>query len=170
MAESLQQRFERWKAEQRAWEVPAGEMWCAGVLAQNCEHLTLEQMTASYVGGSGFFLKGHDTLYVTNCDAHNNCDSLDRQMPGGDGDGFNIQAMGEPDDTFRISYISGCRAWDNSDDGFDIGSKKQFEIRDCWSWNNGYLEGDATGFKLCLSHVQTASKRRRLSVDQPYPN
>ncbi|MEA3461562.1 MAG: hypothetical protein U9R49_06765, partial [Bacteroidota bacterium] len=54
----------------------------------------------------------------------------------------------------------GCRAWNNSDDGFDISSTKQLDVHNCWSWNNGYLEGDATGFKLCLSHVQTASKRR----------
>jgi hypothetical protein len=144
----------------RAFMVDGTEMWCAGILATDCEHLVLDRMTASYVGGSGFFLKGHDTLYVTNCDAHNNCDSLDVSMPGGDGDGFNIQALGEPSDTSRISYIWGCRAWNNSDDGFDISSKKQLDVHDCWSWNNGYFEGDATGFKLCLSHVQTASKRR----------
>jgi hypothetical protein len=144
----------------RAFMVGDVEMWCAGIQATDCEHLVLDRMTASYVGGYGFFLKGHDTLYVTNCDAHNNCDSLDVSMPGGDGDGFNIQALGETTDTSRISYISGCRAWNNSDDGFDISSKKQLDVHDCWSWNNGFLEGDATGFKLCLSHVQTASKRR----------
>jgi len=144
----------------RAWERASGEMWCAGILATDCENLTLEQMTVSYTGGPGYFLKGHDTLYVINCDAHHNCDSLDLELPGNDGDGFNIQAMGERSDTFRITYIHGCRAWNNSDDGFDIGSHMQLDVHDCWSWNNGYLQGDATGYKLCSSLLQTASKRR----------
>jgi len=48
-----------------------------------------------------------------------------------------ISARGVATDTNRIAYVSGCRAWNVSDDGFDIGSMKQLKIDSCWSWGNG---------------------------------
>ena len=47
----------------------------------------------------------------------------------------------------------------NPDDGFDIGSTKQTQISNCWSWNNGRLQGDGCGFKVSYSNVLDASKR-----------
>ena len=144
----------------RSWPLESGEMWCAGIMAYHFDHLSLEHMTASYIGGAGILTMGHDTLYLINCDAHNNCDSLDVAMPGNDGDGFTIMEDDAVTDTFKIAYISGCRTWNNSDDGFNISTKKQLDMHDCWSWGNGYLEGDANGFKMTYSHMKTAWKRR----------
>jgi hypothetical protein len=131
-----------------------------------------ENMTVHNVGGAGFWLAGCDTLYVTNCDAYNNCDSLDNMSPGGDGDGFNLTHGGASADTFKIIYVNGCRAWNNSDDGFDIGGTKQLQVTNSWSFRNGYhyvysvghdssgYYGDGNGFKLASSDLLTASKRQ----------
>ena len=138
----------------------SGEMWVAGIMAQDSHHLTFERMTSSHTGGNGFFLQGHDTLYLINCDTHHNADSLDLSMPGGDGDGFNVSDDGPEADSFKIAYIYGCRAWNCSDDGFNVVCKNQMEVHDCWSWNNGDLEGDASGFKFRYSQIKMASKRQ----------
>ena len=143
----------------RSWPQASGEMWCAGIMADGFRHLTLEHMSASYVGGAGFFLMNHDTLYLINCDSHHNCDSLDVELPGNDADGFTMGDSSPVSDSFRISYISGCRAWNNSDDGFNITTRKQLIMHDCWAWNNGDLQGDANGYKMSLSHVKTSWKR-----------
>jgi len=144
----------------RSWPQASGEMWCAGIMANDFRHLTLERMTTSYIGGAGFFLMENDTLYLINCDSHHNCDSLDVELPGNDADGFTL-LDGNPDsDTFNIAYIRGCRAWNNSDDGFEISNNKQLDVSHCWSWNNGDLEGDPNGFKFNYSHLQTPWKRK----------
>ena len=144
----------------RSWPQESGEMWCAGIMAYHFDHLTLEHMTVSLIGGAGILTMGHDTLYLINCDSHNNCDSLDVSLPGNDGDGFTIMEDDPVTDTFKIAYISGCRAWNNADDGFNISTKKQLDMHDCWAWDNGRLEGDANGVKMTYSHMQTPSKRR----------
>ena len=144
----------------RSWPQESGEMWCAGIMANDFKHLTLEQMTTSYIGGAGFFLMRNDTLFLINCDSHNNCDSLDIALPGNDADGFTLLDENPEKDTFRIAYIHGCRAWNNSDDGFEISNSKQLDIHDCWSWSNGDLEGDYNGFKFNYSHLQSTWKRK----------
>ncbi len=144
----------------RSWPRESGEMWCAGIMADDFAHLSLEQMTTSYIGGAGFFLMGNDTLYLINCDSHHNSDSLDTDLPGNDADGFTLLDDGSETDTFSIAYVHGCRAWNNSDDGFEISNSNQLDVRSCWSWNNGYLEGDPNGFKLNYSHLKTTWKRK----------
>lgn len=106
-----------------------------------------------------FFME-NDTLYLINCDSHNNCDSLDVEMPGNDADGYTLLDGNPESDTSNIAYIYGCRAWNNSDDGFEISNNKQLDIHDCWSWNNGYLEGDPNGFKFNYSHLKSTWKRK----------
>lgn len=144
----------------RSWPQASGEMWCAGIMAQTVPHLTLEQMTTSFIGGVGFMTIGHDTLYLTNCDAHNNCDSLDVALPGNDADGYTVIDEGPVTDTFKIAYITGCRAWQNSDDGFNISTGNQLDMHDCWAWDNGDLEGDANGFKMKYSLLTSTWKRK----------
>jgi hypothetical protein len=136
------------------------EMWCAGIMAHGFEHLTLEQMTTSYIGGVGMMTIDHDTLYLINCDSHNNCDSLDVSMPGNDGDGYCVFEETPQYDTTQFVYIAGCRAWNNSDDGFNITTRKHLVMHDNWSWDNGDLEGDANGYKMSLSHLKTTWKRQ----------
>lgn len=143
----------------RSWPRHEDEMWCAGIMAHKYEHLTLEHMTASHIGGVGFISMDHDTLYLINCDSHNNCDSLDWEMPGNDGDGYTFWEETPPNDTCQFMYISGCRAWENSDDGFNIVTRKHLVMHDCWAWSNGDFEGDANGFKMSLSHLKSPWKR-----------
>jgi len=144
----------------RSWPREDREMWCAGIMVDKSYHLTLEHMTASYVGGVGYFMSEHDSLFLINCDAHNNCDSLDLLLPGNDGDGFNLGDGDNTTDTSTYAFISGCRAWNNSDDGFNLVSRNHMIIENCWAFENGDLEGDATGFKLSYSRVKSTSQRK----------
>ncbi len=144
----------------RSWPQESGEMWCAGIMVNDYGHLTLEQMTVSYIGGAGILIMGGDSLYMINCDSHNNSDSLDVKLPGNDGDGYTIMHDGPDTDTKAFAYIHGCRAWNNADDGFGISNNKQLEISDCWAWNNGDLEGDGNGFKFRYSYIRETWKRK----------
>lgn len=134
--------------------------WIAGVCFTDCGVLYLEQITSTGHGGAGFRVAGWDTLYMVNCDSYNNIDSTSTGIIGGRADGYTMASGGTALDTFKIAYIYGCRAWYNSDDGFDISSTKQLDVHDCWSWNNGRLYGDACGFKWAYSTVLTPLKRK----------
>lgn len=125
---------------------------------ENCEFY--------YNGGPGLWCRGYDTVYVINCDSHNNLDSLDASYGGG-ADGFALSSRGEAADTFKLTVVHGCRSWNNSDDGFDIGSTKQLQFYNNWMWNNGYIGagevtggGDGVGLKLSYSHLALTAKRQ----------
>jgi len=99
----------------------------------------------------GFYLtKGVNNL-VLNCDAYNNFDSVSDGGKGGNVDGFG----GHPNSTASTGNVfRGCRAWYNSDDGFDlISANAAYTIEHCWSFYNGYRPnsftsaGDGAGFK-----------------------
>lgn len=132
---------------------------CIGIGATTFETLYFENMTAHNIGGAGMWARGYDTVYYVNCDVYNCCDSLDVTGPGGDGDGFVASSRGDGNDTTYLTVFKGCRSWHNSDDGFDIGTTKQLSVSDCWSWENGVLDGDGTGFKFSYSRVLSNDKR-----------
>ncbi len=95
-----------------------------------------------------FISRGADNL-VLNCDAYRNHDYTSEGGRGGNTDGFGSHvARGGANNVFR-----GCRAWFNSDDGFDcINSGSAVTFENCWAMYNGYspkLEklGDGNGFK-----------------------
>jgi hypothetical protein len=94
--------------------------------------------------GIGIYIVRHagNTL-VENCDAYNNT-GLDSGSIGNiDGFGCHVLA-GATGNTFR-----GCRAWTNSDDGFDcINCAEPVLFDHCWSYNNGWQGGDGNGFKV----------------------
>jgi hypothetical protein len=101
----------------------------------------------------GFYLtKGGNNL-ILNCDAWNNWDNVSESQKGGNVDGFgchpNNDLVGYVNNVFR-----GCRAWFNSDDGFDcINAFEAVTIENCWSFYNGYSTsfaslGDGNGFKV----------------------
>lgn len=91
---------------------------------------------------------GSNNLYL-NCDAYNNWDYTSEGGRGGNVDGFG--AHPGKGDTGNVFY--GCRAWFNSDDGFDlINAHEVVRIENCWAFYNGYGTsfnslGDGTGFK-----------------------
>jgi Right handed beta helix region len=102
--------------------------------------------------GIGFYLtKGGHNL-ILNCDAYNNWDNVSENKLGGNTDGFgchpNKQGVGYDGNVFR-----GCRAWFNSDDGYDcINAHEATTFENCWAFYNGYSSsfqplGDGNGFK-----------------------
>ena len=98
----------------------------------------------------GFYLtKGANNL-VLNCDAYNNWDSVSESGAGGNVDGFGFH--GNKGSTGNV--IQGCRAWMNSDDGYDcINNMEGVIFENCWAFYNGYStgfvsRGDGNGFKI----------------------
>jgi len=116
---------------------------------QNGSGNTLERLVLRDGMGIGVYLIGNSANnLVLNCDAYNNrgLDSL--SMGNVDGFGSHTTALGTGN-VFR-----GCRAWLNSDDGFDlINCKAPAVIEHCWAAFSGYVGtslatgADGNGFK-----------------------
>ena len=108
-----------------------------------------KRVSVFYVSGS-YLVRGSHNL-VLNCDAYNNFDPVSENGTGGNVDGFG----GHPASaSYTGNVFKGCRAWYNSDDGFDlIKAQAAYTIEDCWAFYNGYKPGgfvgagDGTGFK-----------------------
>jgi len=143
------------------------------------------------VNGSYWYLKGIESMYSThngiavngsyniieNCVMHDNknsgmqfgngasynkiinCDSYYNYDPpsGGNADGFAPKL-----DVGTGNYFYGCRAWQNSDDGWDgylrPADNVTTVIENCWSFMNGYLKdgnqiatGNGNGFKMACA-------------------
>ena len=130
-----------------------------GISAADVSVLYFENMTSHGNGGPGYWMRTYSEVYFINCDSYNNCDASDAASPGGGGDGFALSSRGAATDLYKKTYVYGCRSWLNSDDGFDIGSTKQLYVYNTWSFNNGKLNGDGTGFKFSYSHILDLSKR-----------
>ncbi len=112
-------------------------------------HNTLEQITTHSNGDSGLQLHtGASYNLIINCDSFLN---YDPENHGENADGFAAKFSLGPGNTF-----AGCRAWSNSDDGFDFWEAGNCVTLDnCWAFNNGEniwndtpYAGDGNGFKL----------------------
>lgn len=96
-----------------------------------------------------YFTRGSNNL-VLNCDAYNNYDPVSENGAGGNCDGFGFHLNSS---AHTNNVIRGCRAWRNSDDGYDLINNYSAVIVDsCWAWENGYdaklvSRGDGTGIK-----------------------
>ncbi len=87
---------------------------------------------------------------VVNCDSYRN---FDEYTKGGNADGFACKLYPGVGNSFY-----GCRAWENSDDGFDFyHTIYQIKVENCWTWHNGDAaifgytgswSGNGQGFKL----------------------
>ena len=78
---------------------------------------------------------------IVNCDAYDNHDPWTN---GGNADGFAIKLYPGPGNEFH-----GCRAWHNSDDGWDLYyTVFPIVVDNCWVHNNGLDKGNANGFKM----------------------
>jgi hypothetical protein len=103
---------------------------------------TFERLNIHNTMGTGLFVSGGSGDLVLNSDSHDNYDSLTSNGAGESGDGFGAHYMkaGTAADVF-----SGCRAWNNSDDGFDlISAYSPVTIENSWAWRNGYIPGTST--------------------------
>ena len=90
-----------------------------------------------------------------------NCDSYFNEDPGqGNADGFAAKL-----DVGSNNYFYGCRAWQNSDDGWDGYLRGTDDvsttIENCWCFSNGYLRngsasnGNGNGYKMGGSDTKT---------------
>ncbi len=92
---------------------------------------------------------------VINCDSYYNADTSQ-----GNADGFSPKL-----DVGTGNYFYGCRAWQNSDDGFDGYLRPSDDVtttyEKCWTFKNGYLKdgtpsaGNGNGFKMGGSDDKT---------------
>ena len=108
-----------------------------------------EQLSMHDTQAIGFYLtKGSNNL-ILNCDAYRNYDYTSEGGKGGNSDGFGCHpSKGSTGNIFR-----GCRAWFNSDDGYDcIRAAETVTFDYCWAFYNGYSPefkglGDCNGVK-----------------------
>ena len=139
----------------------------------NGNYWHLKGVEATYSTHNGIAINGSYNL-VENCVVHDNkncgmqfgngasynrvinCDSYYNYDPpsGGNADGFAPKL-----DVGTGNYFYGCRAWQNSDDGWDgylrPADNVTTVIENCWSFMNGYLKdgnqiatGNGNGFKM----------------------
>ena len=120
---------------------------------------TLEQISMYDNMAIGVYIVRGSNNLILNCDAYRNWDSVSENGKGGNTDGFGCHApAGNKNNVFR-----GCRAWFNSDDGFDlINSAEPVLIDHCWAFYNGYTpdfkkRADGNGFK-CGGYASTPLK------------
>jgi len=112
----------------------------------NC---TIENCIVDNMGGTGFQIGFNNTaLQIINCDSYRNADNFSG-YGGADGFGANGGITGT-DVTF-----TNCRAWWNSDDGFDaFNTDIVITFTGCQAFWNGYRPGtfitggDGNGYKL----------------------
>jgi len=95
-----------------------------------------EQCDAHHNEGPGFFIqKGGGNTFI-NCDSHENEDMLTSNGDGQSADGFGCHpnTVGDTGNVFH-----GCRAWWNSDDGWDfIHASEACTVEYSWAWYQGY--------------------------------
>ncbi|WP_322400762.1 right-handed parallel beta-helix repeat-containing protein [Massilia luteola] len=114
---------------------------------------TFEALNTHHHMGPGMFIaKGSNNL-VLNVDSHHNYDPYSKSGPGQNADGFGVHiGANQPGNVIR-----GCRAWANTDDGYDtINAYSPVLIENSWAWMMGYYPGTTTsvpagngnGFKL----------------------
>ncbi|SHO57393.1 right-handed parallel beta-helix repeat-containing protein [Vibrio quintilis] len=112
-------------------------------------HNTFENMRFHHNRNTGFEInKGGSYTTVINSDAYRN---YDPKKHGSMADGFGPKQKQGPGNRFI-----GCRAWENSDDGFDLyDSPQKVIIEDSWAfrngidyWNDSGFKGNGNGFKL----------------------
>ena len=112
-------------------------------------HNIFERLTMHDGQAIGIYhVRGSDNLFL-NCDAWNNWDRTSEDGKGGNVDGFG----GHPPKGSTGNVFRGCRAWFNSDDGYDcISAHESVTFENCWAAYNGLAAdgkklGDGNGFK-----------------------
>jgi hypothetical protein len=101
---------------------------------------------------------------VINCDAYRN---YDPEEHGQDADGF-----GAKFDVGAGTVFRGCRAWHNSDDGYDFWeANTPVTVEDSWAFANGFdlwndpaFEGNGNGIKLGRDNQSGSPAGRHLLV------
>ncbi len=125
-------------------------------IVERCVSLGARNTGFHIGGGSSATSKAASNLFL-------NCDSIRSYDPpiGGNADGFSAKwSIGTG------NVFSGCRAWENSDDGWDLWmGTSGVLITNCWAFRNGSniwasasFAGNGNGFKLGGSDVPAAHR------------
>jgi len=130
----------------------------AGIEIHACVNIKFERVSVHNIGGAGVRqaqMNGIDTRKNDNF-TYVNCDASWCADPTSTGGGNYGNADGFDCNEGTATYI-GCRAWWNSDDGFDcFYNDNHIYYKNCWSFRNGYVPGtynnpgaqaDGMGFK-----------------------
>ena len=122
-------------------------------IANNGSNNILELLNAHNNQGSGIQVGSGSGNLALNCDSHDNYDpgSQNGGGAGEDADGFGVHGgSGTVGTTIR-----GCRAWWNSDDGYDfLSDESPVLIENSWAFGAGYFNygngkaGNGNGFKI----------------------
>jgi hypothetical protein len=120
-----------------------------GAKLVSCNNNVLEELKVFKNEGTGLsIVESSEGNQVLNCDFYDNDDSYAPAMSG-TADGLFLGHITERNGNERTNTIMGCRAWNNSDDGFDLdGNEGIVTIDNCWSFNNGKRSCDGGGFIL----------------------
>ncbi|MBP5340726.1 MAG: right-handed parallel beta-helix repeat-containing protein [Prevotella sp.] len=106
-----------------------------GIWLENASHCILENLDVYGCCDSGIQLRKGGYNTVVNCDSH---DNFDYQDNGVNADGFADKQGGAP---FPGNTYIGCRAWNNSDDGWDSFQRESKDTPTvylyCVTYNNG---------------------------------
>jgi len=122
------------------------QLWAYGWLIWNYgntqgsapNNIIFENCNAYNIGGNAFASFGSDSLYFINCDSYIVADSLSTADPGGQGSGFTIYDGSYTDAPNKsYFYFHGCRAWQCSDQGFQIATSGLVVFDSCWAIHNG---------------------------------
>lgn len=132
----------------RGWEVKNvpmagdGAHSNSGVRSRKAQNNTFELLDIHHVSGPGLFIDGGTGgNLISNCDSHDNYDKNGSQGDGQNGDGFGVHYQ----TTGPSTIIRGCRAWLNSDDGYDFISQEVPVITEqSWASYNGLADGGST--------------------------
>ncbi|HEY8942717.1 MAG TPA: right-handed parallel beta-helix repeat-containing protein, partial [Polyangiaceae bacterium] len=110
------------------------ESWCIRV--EGGSNNVFELLDLHSNEGPGLFIQAGSNNLVLNVDSH---DNYDPDRGGENSDGFGCHTTGTGN-VFR-----GCRAYRNSDDGFDfINSPGACTVENSWAFRNGYRPGTTT--------------------------
>ncbi len=125
-----------------------------GMSVSNGGNDIFELLNFHHNNGTGLFIgKGGGGHLVKNCDSHDNYDPTSTQGDGQNADGFGLHYQTDG----AVSTFTGCRAWWNSDDGYDfINQEFPGVIENSWAMANGYIDsgtarpgdGNGNGFKV----------------------
>ena len=105
-----------------------GDSWSVRIRG---DHNVIEQLNVHDGEAPGIFIASGASNLILNCDSHHNYDPLE---DGGNADGFGCHSSGGD------NVLRGCRAYENSDDGFDfINAPGTCTAEGSWAFRNGFI-------------------------------
>ena len=110
-----------------------GDSWSVRIRG---DHNVIERLNVHDGEAPGIFITSGASNLILNCDSHHNYDPLE---DGGNADGFGCHSSNGD------NVLRGCRAYENSDDGFDfINAPGTCTVEESWAFRNGYIPGTNT--------------------------